>query len=373
MCVHRPLVAANYAAAASWAAATASPDASFPLSAAAATSAFCVWLVLRTHLSHHLLRTFTCSRGIHHHWELYLHANACGLLSMTGGDHLYEYTFSALRQDLRFGHVLDRVTLEGQKQHVHTRFCPSNLAMGRHLLRTVKCRGDGNYGYRSLLNGIYHRREQVRTNTAVSASIFCQRYSSFQIRWRYQPRWCLPVQHTSLIFGISPLHVHVRLYSRYTGVCICTCALRQIPHDHVRIGLLGSGCVYMYSVCVLLPRNTFPVLCTPWPGVHCRANGPQHTCAFLIAGYATLPSSLLVQASKYEHPNVHTRLLKAWVADVLVDHVTARSVADLRQKNVENQHASREYLRTRYTAAVSSTRQPCCVPAQQRLLCQSKG
>ena len=38
-----------------------------------------------------------------------------------------------------------------------------------------------------------------------------------------------------------------------------------------------------------------------------------------------------------------------------------------------NQHASREHLRTRYTADVSSTRQPCCVQARQRLLCQSKG
>ncbi|CAN0123299.1 unnamed protein product, partial [Ascophyllum nodosum] len=60
------------------------------------------------------------------------------------GDNLYEYTSSVLRQDLRFGHVLDRATLEGQKQHVYTRFCPSNPAMGRHLLRTVKCRGNGN-------------------------------------------------------------------------------------------------------------------------------------------------------------------------------------------------------------------------------------
>ena len=140
VCVHRPLVPANYAAAASWVGATAAPDAYFPVSAAAAASPFCAWLVLRTHLSHHLLRTFTCSRGNHRDWELYLHTNACGLLSMTGGDHLYEYTFSALRQDLRFGHVLDRATSEGQKQHVHTRVCPSNLAMGRHLLRTVKCR-----------------------------------------------------------------------------------------------------------------------------------------------------------------------------------------------------------------------------------------
>ena len=38
-----------------------------------------------------------------------------------------------------------------------------------------------------------------------------------------------------------------------------------------------------------------------------------------------------------------------------------------------NQHASHEHLRTRYTAAVSSARQPCCVHARQRLLRQSKG
>ena len=37
---------------------------------------------------------------------------------------LYGYTFSALKQDLRFRHVLDRATLKGQKQHVHTRLVP---------------------------------------------------------------------------------------------------------------------------------------------------------------------------------------------------------------------------------------------------------
>ena len=42
MCVYRPVVAANYAAAASWAAATADPDAYFPASAAAAASPICV-------------------------------------------------------------------------------------------------------------------------------------------------------------------------------------------------------------------------------------------------------------------------------------------------------------------------------------------
>ena len=59
------------------------------------------------------------------------------------------------------------------------------------------------------------------------------------------------------------LHVHAPLYSRCTGVCICTCAPRQTPHEHMRISVLGSVCVCMYSVCVLRPRNIFPVSCTP--------------------------------------------------------------------------------------------------------------
>ena len=103
------------------------------------------------------------------------------------GDHLYEYTFSALGQDLRFGHVLDRAK-EWKKPYVHKRFCPSNLAMGRQLLRTVKCRGNGNCGYHPLLNGICLRRGQVRTNTAVSASIVCQRCSThvFYLCERYR-------------------------------------------------------------------------------------------------------------------------------------------------------------------------------------------
>ena len=238
-------------------------------------------------------------------------------------DNLYENTFNELRQDLRCGHVLGRATVEGQKQYVYTRFCPSSLAMGRHLLRTVKCREDGNCGYHSLLNGICHLRGQVRTNTAVSTSIVCQRCSSFQIRWRYQSRRCLPLQHTSFIFGtfastrvcpfVLPLHRRLYIY----------CALRQTPHGHMRIGVLGSVCVCMYSVCVLRLRNTFPVSCTPCSGVHYRATRPQHIRAFLIAAYATLPYSLLVQATKYEHSNAHIPLLKARIADVLVDHVTA--------------------------------------------------
>ena len=96
----------------------------------------------------------------------------------------------------------------------------------------------------------------------------------------------------SLVFLL--LHVHAPLHSRCTGVCICTCAPRQTPHGHMRIGVLGSVCVCMYSVCVLRLRNTFPVSCTRCSGVHCRAIRPQHTCAFLIAAYATLPYSLLV-------------------------------------------------------------------------------
>ena len=78
VCVHRPVVAANYAAATSLAAAAVASYAYFPASASAASS-LCVWLVLRTHLSYHLLRTFTCSRRNHRDWELNLHANACGL------------------------------------------------------------------------------------------------------------------------------------------------------------------------------------------------------------------------------------------------------------------------------------------------------
>ena len=140
-------------------------------------------------------------------------------------------------------------------------------------------------------------------------------------------------RHLSSVFLL--LHVHAPLYSRCTGACICTCALRQTPHGHMRIGVLVSVCVCMYSVCVLRLRNTFPVSCTPYSGVHCRATRPQHTCSFIIAAYAILPFSLLVQATKYEHPNVHIRFLKARVAYVLVDHVPggrARSVADLRQQ-----------------------------------------
>ena len=117
-----------------------------------------------------------CTNGVPHRSLGWIQS---GSSSMTGV--IFFMGILSLRSRPRFRHVLDRATLEGQKQHVHTRFCPSNLVMGRHLLRTVKCRGDGNCGYHSILNEICHLSGQVRTNTVVSASIFCQRYSSCQI------------------------------------------------------------------------------------------------------------------------------------------------------------------------------------------------
>ena len=308
------MVVANYVAAASWAAAAAAPDALFLLPLLLPRRQFvfgwsCVLISL-------IIGETTATGNFTYMQTL---VDSERFLIDDWDDHLYEYTFSALRQDLCFGHVLDRAILEGQKQHVHTRFCPSNLAMGQHLLRTVRCRGDGNCGYHSLLNGICHLRGQLPTNTALSASIVCQRCSSFQI-----------------LSSVSVLqHVHASLYSRCTGVCICTCALRQTPHGHIRRGVVGSVCVRMYSVCVLCLRNTFRASCTPCSGVHCRATRPQHTCAFLIAAYATLYPTLCL----YRLPNtsilMQTFVLKARVAGVLVDHATAgraRSVADLRQQ-----------------------------------------
>ena len=327
VCVHRPVVAANYAAAASWAAAAAAPDAYFPVSAAAAASPICVWLALRTHslviscVPSHAPGEITATGNFTYMQTL---VDSERFLIDDWGDHLYEYTFSALRKYLPFGHVLDRATLEGQKQHVHTRVCPSNLAMGWHLLRTVKCRGNGNCGYTTLF--------------LTQSANFVDRFVPTQ---QFLPLSFASGVHLSKLDGainlgdifhfntrllscvFLVLHVHAHLYSRCTGVCICTCALRQTPHEHMRIGVLGSVCVCMYSVCALRLRITFPVSCTPCSGIHCRATRPQHSCAFLITAYATLPYSLLVQATKYEHPNSHIRLLKRRVADVLVGHVTA--------------------------------------------------
>ena len=138
-----------------------------------------------------------------------------------------DWGFSSLRQDLRFGHVLDRATLEGQKQHVHTRFRPSNLAMGRHLLRTVKCRGDGNCGYHSLLNGICHLRGRVRTNTVVSGSIFCQLCSPHVFYLRHLGFYtcmpiCTPVAQASVYVLV---HYTMHLIDTCVEMCWALCAI----------------------------------------------------------------------------------------------------------------------------------------------------
>ena len=137
------------------------------------------------------------------------------------GNHLYGHPFSAHRQDLRFGHVLDRATLEGQKKHVHTRFCLSNLAMGRHFLRIVKCRGDGNCGYNSLINEICHLRGQVRTNTAVSVSIFCQRCSTYVFYLRYFCFYtCMPL---CTPLAQASVFVLVHYAKRHMDTCVEAC------------------------------------------------------------------------------------------------------------------------------------------------------
>ncbi|CAM9427725.1 unnamed protein product, partial [Ascophyllum nodosum] len=102
--------------------------------------------------------------------------------------------------------------------------------------------------------GICHRRGQVRTNTAGSASIFCQRCSSFQMRWRYQPRWCLPLQHTPFVFGISAstracpfvLPLHRRLYM----YLLCTTPNTTRTHAYRCVG----RCVRVHVLCMCVLR-----------------------------------------------------------------------------------------------------------------------
>ena len=267
VCAHRPVVAANYAAAVSWAAAATAPDASFPASAAAGASPVCVWLILRTHLSHHceIIATgnFTYMQTL---------VNSERFPIDDWGDHLYEYTSSALKQNIRFGHVLDRPTLEGQKQHANTRFCPSTSPWVGTSSAQSSAEGMGTAGTTLFLT---------------ESAIFVDRFVPTQ--------QCPPLSfasdvHPSKLDGATNLgsvfpftrllssvflllHVHAPLYSRYTGVCICTCTLRQTPHGHMRTGVLGSVCVCMYFVLLRL-RNTFPVSCTPCSGVHCRATRP---------------------------------------------------------------------------------------------------
>ena len=80
--------------------------------------------------------------------------------------------------------------------------------------------------------------------------------SAFFARLRLPIQQCLPLSfasgvHPSTLDGVINLgsvfpfntrllssvflllYVHASLYSRCTGVCICTCALRQTPHGHI--------------------------------------------------------------------------------------------------------------------------------------------
>ena len=117
--------------------------------------------------------------------------------------------------------------------YVHTRFSPSNLAIGLQILRTVKCRWDGNCGYHSLINGICHLRGQYRTNTAMSASIFCQRCSTHVFYLRH---FCF--------YTCTPLCTPVAQAS------VCVLAHYAKHHMDTCVGVLGSVCnastLYLY-------------------------------------------------------------------------------------------------------------------------------
>ena len=58
-----------------------------------------------------------------------------------------------------------------------------------------------------------------------------------------------------------------RLQASIDYIYLCT---TPSPHGHMYLGVLGSGCVYMYSVRVLRLRNTFPVSSIPCSGVYRR-------------------------------------------------------------------------------------------------------
>ena len=164
------------------------------------------------------------------------------------GDHIFECTFRSLRQDLRFGHVLDRATLEGQKQHVQTRFCPSNP------LRTVKCRGE------------WELRVPLPSQRNLPSS-WTGRYVNFASSLNTFPVWCAPQSNVTLYIlpavvttrllssAFRLTHVHTPLYSRCTAVCIST-------HGHLRRYVLGSVCnvltMYVYFASGHLPTRACP-------------------------------------------------------------------------------------------------------------------
>ena len=116
---------------------------------------------------------------------------------------------------------------------------------------------------------------------------------------QYYPTFCLYRPRNTSIAMHTPLH------SRCTGVCIYI----LVHYVKYRMDTCVEVCwalgVIHDSVFVLCLRNIFPVWCTPCSSVHCRGTRPQHTCAFLITAYATLSYCLLLQATKYEHPNAH--------------------------------------------------------------------
>ena len=69
------------------------------------------------------------------------------------GDQLFQYTFAGLSLPHRLEFVLHPSALRGQQQSIQQLHCPNGLVLQRRNTRTVPCRGDGNCGWHSLLNG----------------------------------------------------------------------------------------------------------------------------------------------------------------------------------------------------------------------------
>ena len=233
VCVHRPVVAANYAAASSWAAGVASPDALFPASAAATALPICVWLVLRTHLPHHLLLTFTCSRRLGTLPTCKRLWTQSGSPSMTGVI-IFMSTLS-VHSDKTFALAMSSTVQpwRGKNSMFTQGFVPVTSPW---------------VGTSSAQSSAERTGTAVTTLFLTKSAIFVDRFVPIQ--------QCLPLSFASGVHlskldgpinlgGVFPYNTrllssvfllllgHAPLYSRCTGVCICTCAPRQTPHGHI--------------------------------------------------------------------------------------------------------------------------------------------
>lgn len=181
------------------------------------------------------------------------------------GDALLDASCSKISIYRRLRLLFDPATNEGQNPNVQRWYCPPKQVMSRGTIPTVRCAGDGMFGYHSLLNGCSLHDGEVRIVIITTyLPRICGHECTLQTRECQScctiAVSCCPITHYLL---------HLRIYVMvHLPVCInidvCVVVNRCLPAE---LQVLSTPCALPCLVTCrhepLRTPNTFLALFTP--------------------------------------------------------------------------------------------------------------